>query len=442
MARGEKLLVSRFWKFATTTVSLAVFAIASTLPLPAQIFTALHSFTGGADGAMPYAGLSMDRAGNLYGTTAFGGAVGSCFDGLGCGTVYKLSHVGSGWILRTLYTFRGGTDGALPGARVIIGPDGNLYGTTAGGGGGNCAGSVYSGCGTVFKLTLPPNVCSAASCPWTETVLYRFQGGSDGAAPLYGNLLFDHAGNIYGTASTGGFIGSGCIFSTGCGVVFEIMPGSGGWTEAVLHTFTGGTDGVQPFGGLILDAQGNLYGTTARGGGSLNYGTVYELTRSGSGWTETILHSLNSFSGGDGSAFPYGGLIFDAAGNLYGTSDEVYGTVFELTPGSGGWTFNTLYELPGNGVEISGCYDGVIMDAAGDLYGTTHTGGPSDFGTVFELLPINGGGWRYQALHNFTDRDDGAGPFGGVIQDSNGNLFGAAADDGAGGSGVVFEITP
>src|SRR5271165_1484050 len=298
-------------------------------PAQAQTFKVLHTFTGGVDGAWPYAGLTMDRAGNLYGTTQNGGKVG-CGSGSGCGTVFKLSHKGSGWVFTPLYTFQAGSDGAVPTARVIFGPDGNLYGTTS---------VVGAGYGTVFKLQPSPVACKTALCPWTETVLYRFTGGSDGGSPQNGDLLFDQSGIIYGTTQLGG--------SYGLGVVFSLTPSKGAWTESVLYSFTGGNDGAQPASSVISDNAGNFYGT-AVGGGSFGYGTVYELIPSGSGWQEKTLYSFSSTRDDGYAAFPVGGLIFDGSGNLYGTTEansfEIGGggTVFELTPSNGNWTITIL----------------------------------------------------------------------------------------------------
>ncbi|MFZ0311870.1 MAG: choice-of-anchor tandem repeat GloVer-containing protein [Candidatus Korobacteraceae bacterium] len=408
------------------------------LPADAQTFQVLHSFAGGRPGADPYSGLTMDRAGNLYGTTAYGGLTGSCFEGLGCGTVFKLTRAGSGWTLNPLYTFLGGNDGAFPEARVILGSDGSLYGTTAGGGGGTCTTVYYSGCGTVFKLIPAATACRGALCPWTETVLYRFTGSADGANPFYGDLVFDHAGNLYGTASIGGVLSCPAGNGKGCGVVFKLTPSSGGWTESVLYSFAGRPDGAFPYSGVIFDSAGNLYGTTYWGGADTNYGTVYELTSSGSAWTETILYS---FLDGTVAQNPIGGLIFDGAGNLFGTGSSVYGSVFELTPGSGGWTFDLLYSLPGMGEFLGGPYGSLIMDTVGNLYGTTSNGGVYDHGTVFKLMPPQNDNWIYIPLHEFANGDDGGDPMGAVIQDANGNLYGTAGG-GAGGAGVVFEITP
>jgi uncharacterized repeat protein (TIGR03803 family) len=413
--------------------------LVTALPARAQTFTVLHTFSGGQSGANPYSGLTMDRAGNLYGTTAFGGLSGSCYDGLGCGIVYKLRPTSSGWILSPIYTFRGNFDGAFPEARVIIGPDGNLYGTTAGGGGGTCSGDYYSGCGTVFKLSPPATACKSTLCPWTETVLYRFTGSTDGANPTFGDLVFDRAGNLYGTAIAGGVLDCTGGEGKGCGIVFKLTPSDGAWTESVLYSFTNSPDGAFPYSGVIFDSTGNLYGTTGGGGTSFD-GTVYELTPSGSGWTESVLYSFTNSPGG---AYPYGGLIFDSAGNLYGTTFAVYGVVYELTPGSGGWTYNLLDRLPGQSDILCGSYASLLMDAAGDLYGTT-CGGLSINGTVFELMPPLVKNWRYVPLHEFTGLSDGDYPIGSVISDANGNLYGTAAYGGGDGNqeGVIFEITP
>ena len=208
----------------------------------------LHTFTHGLDGAKPLAGLTIDQTGNLYGT-AIGG-------GCGFGTVFKTAKRNGAWLFDPLYCFTGGSDGSEPVAGVIFGSNSTLYGTTQAGGGNGCANGA--GCGTVFNLRPPPTACKTTICLWNEQVLYRFTGGADGGLPGTGNLVFDQADNIYGTARSGG---TGC--SGGCGVVFELTPSPGGsWTESVLYNFTGRQDGVSPWGGLVFDNAGNLYGTT------------------------------------------------------------------------------------------------------------------------------------------------------------------------------------
>jgi uncharacterized repeat protein (TIGR03803 family) len=254
----------------------------------------LHSFTARADGAEPWVGLTMDPAGNLYGTTLYGCVTGGCF-GNGCGIVFKLSRVGSSWTLSPLYTFSGGSDGAFPAARVIRGPNGTLYGSTVEGGSGNA--------GVVFSLQPPAHVTGRVFSPWTETVLYQFGNVPDGNYPS-GDLLFDAAGNIYGTTENGGYE---CEDTVYCGTVYELTPHGGGWSENILYEFTNGNLAI-PLGGVISDQAGNLYGTTSNGPGA-----VYELLRSGSGWTENTLFEFG-YEGGGYS--PASGVIFDPLGHL------------------------------------------------------------------------------------------------------------------------------
>ena len=383
----------------------------------AQTFTLIHTFTGGMDGAAPEAGLTLDKAGNLYGTAAAGGTSGA-------GAVYKLTRRGTGFTLNPLYNFGGANDGASPIARVVFGPNGTLYGTTSDNGMGQ--GVV----GTVFNLGPPATVCKAALCPWNEKVLHRFTGsGSDGFIPGYGDLLFDKSGNIYGTTIQGG--------TNGKGIVFELTPSGGSWTESILFNMAA-SSGIYPYNGVIFDQAGNLYGTTYEGGIMSTYGSIYELTPSGSGWTQSTLHTLQEASDG---AYPYGGVIFDQAGNLYGTTSydgpDGAGTVFELSPSDGGWTLNVLHSFAGS----EGPYGGVTMDAAGNLYGTTFAGGAHLFGSVYKLTP-SGSGWTFTDLYDFTGGNDGGYPYGTVAIDANGNLYGTASHNGALGYGTIWEIMP
>jgi uncharacterized repeat protein (TIGR03803 family) len=321
---------------------------------------------------------------------------------------------------RVLYSFSGGTDGGSPAGGLIFDGAGNLYGTTNGGG-------TYSG-GTVFELS------PAAGGGWTETVIHSFGNGTDGNGPEAG-LIFDAAGNLYSTTNGGGTYNGG--------TVFELTPqAGGGWTETVIHSFGSGTDGAGPWAGLIFDAAGNLYSTT-KGGGTYNGGTVFELTpQAGGGWTEQVLHS---FQGGADGAQPYAGLIFDAAGNLYGTTYfggayGYYGTVFDLTPAAGGtWTEKVLYNFSGfpDGINPVG---GLIFDGTGNLYGTTYLGGTYGKGTLFELTPAGGGTWTEQVLHNFGNGNDGATPSSGLITDTAGNLYGTTPDGGSYFRGTVFRF--
>jgi hypothetical protein len=419
--------MKRFQAFISLSVLLVSTVVFQAFS-QAQTFTLLHTFTGGADGAEPYAGLTIDRGGNLYGT-ALGG-------GCGNGTVFKIIHKNGAWIFNPLYCFTGGSDGNAPVARVVIGPDGSLYGTTQFGGGNGCSGS--EGCGTVFRLRPPITVCKTTLCPWGETVLYRFQGNSDGANPGYGDLVFDQAGNIYGTTREGG--GGGCS-GNGCGVAFELTPSHGGqWTESIVYRFTSGQDGAGPVGGVIVDSSNNLYGTT-EAAGTFGGGTVFQLTHSGTGWMETTLYAFNP-NMGDGYG-PAASLIFDSSGNLYGTSviggSLAGGTVFELTTaGGGGWAETILHPFASSGDGPSGS---LIFDSAGNVYGTTYGSGANDLGNVFKLTHSNGS-WDYVSLHDFTGPSDGKGLYGNVVLDTSGNVYGTASLGGSQGLGVVWAITP
>jgi hypothetical protein len=413
-------LISRsISRAATAALAMAtVFALTVVLAqsAQAQTFKVIHNFTGGLDGAVPEAGLTLDETGNLYGTAAAGGA--------GYGTVFSLAHRGPGWILNPLYSFQGSSDGDFPIARVIFGPDGSLYGTTMLGGVEGC--DYGQGCGTVFNLRPQPTACKAALCPWIETVLYRFTQGDDGGDP-FAEVVFDKAGNIYGTAYNGGVGGNG--------VVYELVFSDPGWTETVLYSFAGGSDGEGPEARLIFDINGNLFSTTIFGG-SGNNGTVFQMTPSGSGWTEQVLYRFQN--GSDGRR-PTAGLVFDALGNLYGTAAGGAangGTAFELTSSAGNWAYNLIYSFAGS----SGPGD-LFMDAAGNLYGTTYGDGAYGWGSAFNLVPSNGG-WMYTSLHDFTGGTDGGNPIGGLALDSRGNIYGTASAGGANGAGVVWEITP
>ena len=415
-------LSAPFQPASSAVVIAIVFALMAVLSQSAQAqFTILHNFTNEADGGEPWAGLSMDRAGNLYGTASTGGNTSACTypNPPGCGTVFKLSRKGSGWVFTTLYTFSG-PDGARPMARVIIGPDGSLYGTTTSGGTGPCSYGSAPGCGTVFNLRPPATSCKSALCPWTETVLYSFQGFTDGVEPTFGDLVFDGAGNLYGTTPYGG--------QGDHGTVYKLTPSNGGWTETVLYRFQGGLDGAMPYGGVVFDQAGNLWGTTGLGG-SYNNGTVYQLVPSGGGWTESVIYK---FHGGNDGANPYDGLIVDQFDNFYGGTFGDNGTtvkVYELSPSNGGWTFTTLYDF--------GSHQGIIgnltMDAGGSLYGTNFSGAPE----VFRLTPYNGS-WTLTGSWGGI----GEAPAGNVILDSSGNLYTTAANGGPSDFGLVFEITP
>jgi uncharacterized repeat protein (TIGR03803 family) len=419
----------------------------------AQQETVLYKFGAPSkDGANPYAGLIFDAAGNLYGTTAYGGT-GVCSSAVltGCGTVFELSpKAGGGWTGKVLHNFQNnGKDGMQPIAGLAFDTAGNLYGTTAYGGTGVCSSQPPTGCGTVFELN--PQLGGG----WAEKVVHSFDGVTDGEVPE-GGLIFDVTGNLYGT--TFGNAGL-CTHGSGdCGVVFELTSHAGGlWTEKVLHQFSNnGLDGYAPYGNLLFDAAGNLFGGTYWGG-TYNDGAVFELTpKEHSAWTEQVPYSFYWGKGISGGG--PGGLIADAAGNFYGTTslggNTYSGAVFELTPAAGGsWTQTTLYNFD---IYHTGAVTNasLLRDAAGNLYGTNQFGGAgavvclefgggtesASCGTVFELTPGSGGIWTQKTLHSFGSGTDGQVPYAGLILDSAGNLYGTTTAGGSSGGGIVFEI--
>jgi uncharacterized repeat protein (TIGR03803 family) len=388
---------------ATLVVMLAL-RIVAVQPAHAQTFQIIHNFTDGVDGGGPYAGLTIDTAGNLYGTATLGGMGGG-------GTVFKMTHNRSGWTFAPIYNFTGGSDGSRPEASVTFGAGDVFYGTTTAGGVGRH--------GVVFKMTPPVSVCPTTLCFWPESALYQFMGTPDGSFPA-SEVTFDAAGNIYGTTRHGG--------SSGQGTVYKLSPSGSGWTETVLYSF-GGSSGANPISGVIFDNSGNLYGTTIAGG--VGYGTVYQLTPTESGWVESTIYT---FQGGSDGGGPWGSLILDQSGNLYGTTYTL-GRVFELKPSGNGWTYTVLYTFGGNGPNGN-----LTLDAAGNLYGVTtqNTGHP--FGEVFELTP-SGQGWQYTNLHTFDQGDGLLDHEGGVVIDASGNLYGTNELGGAYGDGAIWEIT-
>jgi len=324
--------------------------------------TVLYNFSGGDDGGQPFAGVTFDRAGNLYGTTYTGGA--------GDGTVFELTRDPDGsWTETVLHSFTG-SDGRAPVAGVIFGRAGSLYGTTTWGG--------TAGLGTVFELT--PN----SDGTWTEKVLHSFTGGKGGSYPDRGSLVFDAAGNLYGAAADGGQAGCNA-FEPGCGVIYELTPNSKGtWREKVLYLFSGEKDGYVPEATLVFDKAGNLYGSTWLGG-SHGAGNVFELVLNADGsWKHRVLHQFNG-----GSQGPMRGVIL-RAGKIYGTKGDGgshgFGYVFELVPNAdGSWTQKVLHQFTGEAAAYPWAVP--IFDAAGNLYGTASEGGPNGAGAVFEITP-------------------------------------------------------
>ncbi len=373
-------------------------------PAPAQVLTIVHNFVG-SDGASPASGLIHPSDGNLYGTTAGGGT--NCSPAGGCGTVFKITPGGT---LTTLHSFAGPPgEGREPWAGLIQGSDGNFYGTTAEGG-ANICGVVE--CGTVFKIT--PN--------GTLTVLHNFAGG-DGASP-YSGLVQASDGNFYGTTQNGGL--NDCIY--GCGIVFKITPDG---TLTVLHSFER-SDGGGPSAGLVQGSDGNLYGATFYGGAD-NDGTVFKITPDGT------LTTLHSFMGppGDG-ANPGAGLIQASDGNFYGTtfaggancSPYGCGTVFKMTPSG---TLTVLHSFAGSDGANPGA---VLMQASdGNFYGTTAYGGANNFGTVFKITPDG----TLTTLHSLAE-SDGQYPASGLVQLSGGNFYGTGYDGGVDNKGTIFRV--
>lgn len=411
--------------FRMVTSILAVAVASSMLASSALASTYKTLFVfNGKDGSYPNNYLTFDAAGNLYGATCRGGPSGN-------GLVFKLSPNPNGrWTGSAPHVFSG-SDGSCPLGALIFDAAGNLYGATNGGG-------AY-GAGTVFELK--PN----SNGTWTESVLYSFTGGSDGSAP--NPLIFGPNGVLYGTVIYGAASGY-------WGGVFELTPNSNGtWLESGLYSFTGGSDGGHPVGALVFDAAGNLYGTAYWGGSAKcenGCGTAFKLAPNQDGsWTESVLHE---FTAGSDGANPGGNLIFDAAGNLYGASDwgglegnctsNKCGAVFQLTPNlDGTWTTNILHTFTGKkdgGGAGGGC--GVAFDTEGNLYGTRVWGGPYGYGLVYKLMPMPNGTWSETGL-GFNDHPAGN-PDGGVILDAAGNLYGTTAGDGSTTFGTAWEITP
>jgi uncharacterized repeat protein (TIGR03803 family) len=448
--------------------SCLLFVLTLAVPASAQWKEqVLYSFQGGTnDGSVPAEGVVFDAQGNLYGATTDGGPAKCKPIGGACGTVFQLSPSAEDGGSRTetlIYQFqgKGSNDASVPSGGLIRDSAGNLYGVTGYGGTGDCVLlGVKAGCGTVYELS-PPQQKGGA---WTETILYSFPTAKQGYVPN-GALVFDSAGNLYGATSFGGGRGTTCdeFYGGNCGAVFELSPPKtkgGKWTEKVLHAFAGGTDGANPNGGLLLDSNGTLYGTTYTGGNQscqyfqdeIGCGTAFELrqpTKKGGAWAERQLHV---FTDGRDGANPNGGLILDANGALYGTgqggANRGQGIVFRLKGKSGGrWEDITIYDFPSNDLNGSSPLAGLILDAKGNLWGTASAGGTDGDGTVFKLRPA-GKSWSSTVLHDFTGSPDGSRPSASLIFDAAGNLFGTTEQSGTGqacgnyGCGTVFEVSP
>jgi uncharacterized repeat protein (TIGR03803 family) len=380
---------------ALTLAFLSALVLTAVRSVQAQTETVLYNFTNGSDGGSPGSRLTSDGKGNFYGTTYKGG--------LGFGTVFELSPDGiGGWNESVLYSFTGAADGGNPfDSYVTFDSAGNLYGTAYYGG--------ADGHGVVFEL-------SPQGASWSETVLYSFTSGSN-SNPVDG-LIFDPKGNIYGTThQTGGT----------AGYVFELSLAGHNWTEQVIYTAASGS-----YAGLAMDVSGNIFGTTSS--------TVFELSPNGGGWNSAVLHT---FDGGKDGSNPDGTPVLDQAGNLYGTTDDgcetSCGTLYKLTLGKKGWTEKILHHFTGHkkdGVNP----ETIVFDTAGNIYGSTVEGGKAGVGTVFELVaPVGKGAYEERVLWSFNETD-GSEP--GPVILVGGNLYGAAALGGSTGGGVVYEVTP
>ncbi|HEV3510663.1 MAG TPA: choice-of-anchor tandem repeat GloVer-containing protein [Candidatus Sulfotelmatobacter sp.] len=389
----------------------------------AQSEAVLHSFSGSPDGAYVQSSALLPMGGSWYGVTEFGGT----YDH---GTIFKLTDSNGTWDESILYNFAGGSDGSYPIGALIADKAGNLYGVTNSGGAQNA--------GVVYEL-------SYTDGSWEQAVLHNFGSGSDGTNPQ-GPLVFDSHGNLFGTTVTGGGLNGG--------TVYEMTLVNGVWNEKVLHSFGGTNDGYLAYGGLTLDAKGNVFGTTPVGGSNpclgLGCGIVFELVAA-NGYSENTIHQ---FVGGADGINPNSKLAMDTSGNLYGSTlygggrgqcaagivTTTCGTIFELSPGSNGaWSEKILHRF-GGGTGESEPNSPLILDRNGNLYGETAQTSSSN-GTLFALLPRTGGGWALKLLFTF-DGSNGANPQGGLRIGPGGVLYGTTIYGGANNYGVVFSLKP
>ena len=467
--------------WTATSKGLAVAAVAmglaaSSLCAAQDKEVVFHTFTGveNNSGEAPAGGLTFNASGDLFGTFSTGG-VGEFADG----GVFELTpKAGGGVTYQEIHQFSQATgDGSNPGSALLVDAKGNLYGVTPNGG---------NGCGIVYELSPP----TSAGGEWTETFVHKFDSNGDDGCNPSGRLIFDNAGDLFGVTFNGGGGASGIfeiLCSNGCGTVYKLHLADGVWTQTILHHFTGeGTpDGVSPSGGLAFDKAGNLWGTAVFGGagdsstcgdpnGGLGLcGTVFELTPNANGtvWTESTLYSFVDASTGWN---PFSGVILDAAGNLVGTTENggiaLQGTVFEITPEAGGKvTESLIHQFDG---EADGAFpaNSLTLGAAGSLYGVVSQGGgiggvnickedsDESCGIVYKLTPGSDGTFAETILYTFRGGADGAGPADDVLAfGANGDIFGTASAGGdfdfnktacadssdlPGGCGVLFELKP
>ena len=374
----------------------------------------IYSFAGDEDGEYLDTDVEIDAAGNLYGTSVLGGEFGG-------GTVWQLSPVSGGWVHTVLYSFTGGADGGEPYKGVTLDPAGNLYGTAVTGGSGSCEG----GCGVVYKLT-------NSGGTWTQTVIHAFTG-ADGSGPG-SRVTLDNGGNVYGMTPTGG--------ADGLGTIYQLHPRSNGsWAFRVIHDFTGGSDGSSGSAGKMVFRGQSLYGAATTGGAG--YGTVFELRPTGTdGWN---FRTLYEFQGAPDGSFPYGALLFDQSGHIYGTTyyggADGLGSIYQLTRATGGnWSEQILYGFQA-GEDGNSSISNLVFDTGGNLYGTTSEGGLGS-GTIFELAPNGNGTWTESLPHLFAGPPDGAFPYAGMVGDGTGIFYGATVHGGTSGEGAIYLFAP
>lgn len=382
----------------------------------------LYTFSNNSVSTGPNSSLVMDSKGNLYGTTSMGFPDGS---------VFELTPVaGGGWTEQTIFTFpESPEDGKIPMGGVILDKEGNLYGTTENGG--------DHGDGTVYELS--PN----ADGVWSEKTLYSFgEIAEDGRQPEAG-LIFDSSGNLYGTTIYGGNDPSGTVFE------LIRKPNDTWTEDVIWRFAGTSSDGCEPQSGLAIDAKGDLFGTTVGCGTDHVGAVFELMPQSGGGWTESILHNFCPAATCDDGYMPQADLIFDKKGNLYGTTPyggkygSSNGAVFMLSPGAdGAWTESTIHSFHGSAGDGTFPVDRLIFDSKGNLFGTTEFGGKAFAGIVFELLPSDSGTWTERVAYNFglSSKTGGRAPVAGLILDTAGNLYGTASEGGVDNAGTAFEI--
>jgi uncharacterized repeat protein (TIGR03803 family) len=405
------------------TVAVVAFTLAASAWASPK-FRIIHTFTGGNDAWFPTGVLTFDSAGNLYGTSIYGGSTTACGGVYGCGTVFRLVPKNGHWIENLLTNFGNATGQVGPSGPLVFDSAGNLYGIGT---------FNYYDNGQVFLGQLFQLVNGGGS--YTESTLHFFVGGNNDGGVANPGLVRDTAGNLYGSAQAGGDLNNN-------GVIFEFSPnGDGTWTETFPYQFGQGKSYI-PTGNMVIDKAGNLYGTTANGG-AYGYGSVYKLSQASGVWTIESLYDFTP-SPNYGQYPTPGGLVMDAAGNLYGNTqyDGFYGvgSLYKLTPTAGYWKFSLVHSFTGS---TDGGYPagGLAVDPSGNIYGTTYTGGLFQYGTVYKFVRGPKGSWNETVLHNFAATTDGY-QAQGVILDSLGNVYGVAEYGGANLDGVAYEITP